>query len=61
LIEPFKYILQIVALERDDETGKIVREVPSEPFVAYAPEQIINAVLKFEDQIVQQREGVSTE
>jgi hypothetical protein len=55
-LEPFKYIVQPVALERDED-GKVVREVPAEPVSAYSVEQVLELVRAFEDQLTASQNG----
>jgi len=46
-IEPFKYLIQPVAVERD-ETGRIVRELPGEVATVYGVAEAIACVEQFE-------------
>lgn len=39
MIEPFKFVVQAVLLERDDE-GQIVREVPADPLTFYSADKM---------------------
>lgn len=48
MIRPFKYLLQAVAVEQDDETGRLTREIPSEPVVVYSAEQAAETILEIE-------------
>jgi hypothetical protein len=57
MIEPFKYLIQPVALERD-EGGQIKREVPGEVISVYSVAQAMEAITEFETLIEQQREGI---
>lgn len=50
-IEPFKYLLQPVALERDPETGRIVRELPGETLAVYSAAQAAEVIAEFETQL----------
>jgi hypothetical protein len=47
VIERLKFLLQPVAIERDDD-GKIVREMPAEVITVYSAEQAALAVTEFE-------------
>lgn len=47
MIEPFKYLLQPVALERNG-TGRVVREVPGETLSVYSADEAADAIRKFE-------------
>ena len=51
MIEPLKYLLQPVAYERDDETGRVVREVPGQVLTVFSAEQAAEAVTLFERQL----------
>lgn len=46
-IEPFKYLVQPVAVERDDN-GRVVREMPAEVVSVYSAEQAVQAITEFE-------------
>jgi hypothetical protein len=60
MIEPFKYILQAVAIERDDDTGRIVREIPAEPVFVYSAAEAMEAVTKFEENLAESvKEGAA--
>ena len=50
MIEPFKYLLQPVAIERNDE-GRIVREMPGEVIAVYSREQAVEAIEMFENKL----------
>lgn len=50
-IRPFKYLLQPVAVEQDDETGRLLRELPAEPVTVYNGEQALKAIEEFEMQL----------
>lgn len=50
-VRPFKYLLQAVAIEVDDDTGKLVREVYSETVTVYDAEQAAKAITEIEEQI----------
>jgi len=50
MLEPFKYLLQPVALERDQD-GQIIREVPGETMHLYTLEQLAGAVEQWETQL----------
>jgi hypothetical protein len=52
-VEPFKYLLQPVAVERDDKTGRIIREMPGEVIAVFSASQAVEAIAEFEKQIVQ--------
>jgi len=49
-LEPFKYIVQCVAIERDEQ-GNVVREVPAEAQNAYQTEHINEIIRKFQEEI----------
>lgn len=53
MIEPLKYLLQPVAYERDNETGRVLREIPAETVVVYSAEQAAAAIEKFENGLVE--------
>jgi hypothetical protein len=48
MIEPLKYLLTPVAYERDDETGRVLREMPGETVTVYSAEQAKEAIEQFE-------------
>jgi hypothetical protein len=50
MIEPFKYIIQPVAIERDDG-GRVTREIPGEMVSVYNAEQAVEAITEFEQQL----------
>lgn len=50
-VEPFKYLLQPVALERNG-TGRVLRELPAPVLTVYNAEQAAEAVREFEAQLV---------
>lgn len=50
MLEPFKYMIQCVAIERDEQ-GQIVREVPAETQSAYRVEQAQEIITKFQQEI----------
>lgn len=50
MIEPFKYLIQPVAIERDD-TGRVTREMPGEVFNVFSAAQAAEAIVEFEAQI----------
>jgi hypothetical protein len=52
VIEPFKYLIQPVAIERGED-GRIVREVPGETVSVYSAEQALQLVEQFEAQLVE--------
>lgn len=60
MIEPFKYLLQPVALERNG-TGRVLREVPAEIVIVYNAEQAAEAIANFEAEIVKFNEAQSQE
>jgi hypothetical protein len=47
-VEPFKYLIQAVAVERDDETGRIVKEHPAQVVTVFTAEDAARAVQEFE-------------
>jgi hypothetical protein len=63
MIEPFKYLVQPVALERDGTTGRAVRELPGSTVTVYDAEQAAQAIVEFELQLgqLQQEEEVVTD
>lgn len=50
MIEPFKYMIQPVALERD-ESGRVIREIPGEILSVYSAEKAAEAIESFEEQL----------
>jgi len=50
-LEPLKYLIQPVAIERDTDTGRIVREVPAETMTVYSVEEAAALIVKFESDI----------
>lgn len=48
MIEPFKYLLQPVALERDPDTGRAVREMPGQVLTVYDAAEAADAIARFE-------------
>jgi hypothetical protein len=48
MIEPLKYLLQPIAYERDDETGRVLREIPGQVITVYTANQAADAVMEFE-------------
>jgi hypothetical protein len=59
MIEPFKYMIQPIAIERDAD-GNIVREIPAEIVSAYSLAQAAELIGKFEEQLkASQNGGVS--
>lgn len=48
--EPFKYLIQPVAIERD-ENGQVRREIPGEVLSVYSLEQAVEAITTFEEQL----------
>jgi hypothetical protein len=55
MIEPFKYLIQPVAIERD-ENGRILREIPGEILSVYSATQAETAIKEFETQLDQLNE-----
>lgn len=51
MIEPLKYLIQPVAYERDDETGRVLRELPGETVTVYSAEQAAEAIEQFEQKL----------
>jgi len=60
MLEPFKYLIQPVAVERDAD-GRVVREIPGETRPAYTLEQIAALVELFEAQIAEYNERGGTD
>ena len=60
-VEPLKYLLQPVAYERDDETGRVIREIPGQVVTVYTADQAAQAVLEFEAALQQIQEEASNE
>lgn len=56
MIEPFKYLIQPVAIERSEE-GVIVREIPAETIAVYSLEQATQAIETFEANLIAQQNG----
>jgi len=50
VIEPFKYLIQPVALERD-EHGRVIAERIAQPVTAYNLTQVTKVVYDFEQEI----------
>lgn len=57
-VEPFKYLLQPVALERNG-SGRVVQEIPASVLTVYSAEQAADAIRAFEEQIVNHEEGAA--
>lgn len=53
MIEPLKYLIQPVAYERDDESGRVLRELPGETIVVFSAEQAASAIEQFEANLVE--------
>ena len=51
MIEPMKYLIQPVAVERDPDTGRITREIPGEVITVYNAAQAAEAIVEFEAQL----------
>lgn len=51
-VEPFKYLIQPVALERGED-GKVLRERPAEVISVYSADQAVQAITEFEQQILE--------
>lgn len=60
-IEPLKFLLQPVAYERDDETGRVVREIPAQVFTVFSAEEAAFAVNEFVKAIYSQNGAVPQE
>jgi hypothetical protein len=58
-VEPFKYLLQPVALERDEETGRVLREIPGQPVTVFSAEACMEAAELFERGLAEAQNGVS--
>lgn len=56
MIEPFKYVITPVAIERDDD-GKVLREIVGEAASAYSLTQATELIKSFEQQIVAAQNG----
>ena len=52
LIEPFKYLIQPVAIERD-ETGRVIAERAGEVVTVFTAEDAARAVTEFEATLAQ--------
>lgn len=50
-IEPLKFLIQPVAYERDDETGRVLREMPGQVVTVFSAEQAAEAVTLFEREL----------
>jgi hypothetical protein len=50
LIEPFKYLIQPVAIERD-ESGRITGEKPAQVLVVYSAAEAVTAIEQFEQEL----------
>jgi hypothetical protein len=57
LIEPLKYLIQPIAYERDDETGRVLREMPGQVVTVFTAEDAARAVTEFEAALQQLQEG----
>jgi hypothetical protein len=57
MIEPLKYLLQAVAYERDAETGRVLREIPSETLIVYTADQAAQTIMLFEQSLAAQQNG----
>jgi hypothetical protein len=57
LIEPLKYLIQPIAYERDDETGRVLREMPGPVVTVFTAEDAARAVTEFEAALQQLQEG----
>lgn len=56
MIEPFKYLIQPVAVERG-ENGRVVREMPGEVIAVYNADQAVEAIREFEKTITEDQTG----
>lgn len=56
-IRPFKYLLQAVAVEVDNDSGRLLREIPAEPVTVYSAEQAVEVIEGIEKQIVAMNNG----
>jgi hypothetical protein len=50
MIEPFKYLIQPVAVERD-EAGRIVAERPAQTLAVYSAAEAVQAIEQFEQEL----------
>jgi len=48
MLEPLKYLVQPVAVERDDRTGRLTREVPAAVLTVYDADQAADVIHSFE-------------
>lgn len=55
-VEPFKYLIQPVAVERGDD-GRVLREVPAEVIAVYNQDQAVEAILGFEKHLLEQSQN----
>jgi Ser/Thr protein kinase RdoA (MazF antagonist) len=53
MIEPLRYLIQPIAYERDDETGRVIREIPGQVVTVYTANQAADAVMEFENALKQ--------
>ena len=58
MYEPFKYVVQCVAIERDEQ-GNVVREMPAEPANTYNIDQIQALIQKFHEELANMNAGGS--
>ena len=56
-VEPFKYLIQPVAIERDESSGRVTREIPGEVLTVFTAEDAQRAVTEFEATLAQLTEG----
>lgn len=59
MIEAYKWLIQPIAIERDDETGRVTRELPGQVVTVFTADDAARAVTEFEAAIQQLQEGAS--
>jgi len=59
MLEPLKYLIQCVAIERDPLTQRVVREVPAETISVFSAEEAHEKITQFEHELrnLNEREG----
>jgi hypothetical protein len=57
MLEPFKYLIQPVAIDRDQD-GNIIREVAGETVAVYSLQQATALIERFELELAAQTEKV---
>lgn len=51
MLEPLKYLIQCVAIERDPLTQRVVREVPAETISVFSAEEAHEKITQFEHEL----------